>query len=306
MATGSDPVDPKWTAVEPGLPTRVRALATQLTAAAPTRYDAVSAVDGYLQTHEIYDLTSPVPAPGQDAVDDFLFVTHRGFCEQFASAAVIMLRSTGIPARLVTGYSKGDLTSEPGERIMRGTDAHAWIQVWYPGVGWVTSDPTAAATVPPPLRRPRRLSAAPDRHPLPLAAALQIMPGGRVGWLVAFVSLLAVRRARECSSVSSAVADRRQRFRSLPRNRDLATAQSCRRTCASTRRWVGRHASPNRPCARWRAISTQRVARARKLRRRWIVSSVSVTRSCRPLLERSRLLSTCSTACTRHYWCHLK
>ena len=186
-ATGSDPADPKWTAVEPGLPDRVRALAAQLTASAPTRYDAVTAVDDYLQTHETYDLTSPIPAPGQDAVDDFLFVSHRGFCEQFASAAVVMLRSTGIPARLVTGYSQGDLSSEPGERVMRGTDAHAWIQVWYPGVGWVNSDPTAASVLPP-AAAPREAAApASDRHPLPLTAAMRAMPGGRLGWLVAIV-----------------------------------------------------------------------------------------------------------------------
>jgi transglutaminase-like putative cysteine protease len=214
-ATGSDPSDPKWTAVEASLPTRVRVLAAQLAASAPTRYDAVTAVDDYLQTHEIYDLTSPVPAPGQDAIDDFLFVSHRGFCEQFASAAVIMLRSTGIPARLVTGYSKGDLTSEPGERVMRGTDAHAWIQVWYPGVGWVNSDPTATAVLPtavlPTAAAPTTV-AAPDRHPLPLAKAVRAMPGGRLGWLVALVGgpaiaacialLIGVRRRRRPSALT--------------------------------------------------------------------------------------------------------
>jgi transglutaminase-like putative cysteine protease len=189
-AAGSEPADPKWTAVEPGLPTRVRDLAVQLTAGAPTRYDAVSAVDDYLQTHEVYDLTSPVPAPGQDAVDDFLFVSHRGFCEQFASAAVILLRSTGIPARLVTGYTQGDLASQPGERVMLGIDAHAWIQVWYPGVGWVNSDPTATAKAPPVPAPVTTIS--PDRRPLPLAAALRTMPGGRLGWLVALVGLIAV------------------------------------------------------------------------------------------------------------------
>jgi protein-glutamine gamma-glutamyltransferase len=191
-ATGSDAADPKWTAVEPRLPARDRSLAAQLTAAAPTRYDAVTAVDDYLQTHETYDLTSPIPAPGQDAVDGFLFVSHRGFCEQFASAAVVMLRSTGIPARLVTGYSKGDLTSAPGERVMRGTDAHAWIQVWYPGVGWVNSDPTASAVLPPAAAPPAAAAPAPDRHPLPLTAAMRAMPGGRLGWLVALVSVMVI------------------------------------------------------------------------------------------------------------------
>ncbi len=189
-ATGGDPDDPKWTAVEPRLPARVRDLAAQLTASAATRYDAVTAVDDYVQTHEVYDLTSPVPARGHDAVDDFLFVSHRGFCEQFASAAVVMLRSAGIPARLVTGYSQGDLASEPGERVMRGTDAHAWVQVWYPGVGWVNSDPTAAAALP--ISRAHPATATADRHPLPLAAAVRIMPGGRTGWLVALVVFAAI------------------------------------------------------------------------------------------------------------------
>jgi hypothetical protein len=101
-----------------------------------------------------------------------------------------MLRSAGIPARLVTGYSHGDVTSEPGEQVMRGTDAHAWVQVWYPGVGWVNSDPTAAAVLPAPA--PPARVAAPDRHPLPLASALNAMPGGRLGWLVALASCLAL------------------------------------------------------------------------------------------------------------------
>ena len=219
-ARGSDPSDPKWTAVEASLPMRVRVLAAQLTASASTRYDAVSAVDDYLQTHEVYDLTSPVPAPGQDAIDDFLFVSHRGFCEQFASAAVIMLRSTGIPARLVTGYSKGDLASEPGERVMRGTDAHAWIQVWYPGVGWVNSDPTAAAVLPTAASQTTASApttvAAGDRHPLPLIKAVRAMPGGRLGLMVALGSciataacaglLIGVRRRRRPAALTLPVA----------------------------------------------------------------------------------------------------
>ncbi|HEY8728166.1 MAG TPA: transglutaminaseTgpA domain-containing protein, partial [Acidothermaceae bacterium] len=136
---------PQWRQVPADLPARVHALAVSVAGAAPTRYDAVTAIDTYLQTHETYDLDSPRPAAGVDAVDDFLFVSGRGFCEQFASAAVVMLRSLGIPTRLVTGFVQGDVSSFPGQRIMRGSDAHAWIQVWYPGVGWVSSDPTAGS-----------------------------------------------------------------------------------------------------------------------------------------------------------------
>ena len=166
-----------------------------------------------MQTHEVYDLTSPVPAQGQDAVDDFLFVSHRGFCEQFASAAVVMLRSAGIPARLVTGYSQGDLTSEPRERVMRGTDAHAWVQVWYPGIGWVNSDPTAAAVLPVSLATAQTATAPTDRHSPPLAAAVRIMPGGRAGWLAALVGFIAII---SCSALLLGVFRRRVTRASQP------------------------------------------------------------------------------------------
>jgi transglutaminase-like putative cysteine protease len=200
-ATGSDPADPKWTAVEPRLPSRVRTLARQLTVSATTRYDKVSTIDDYLRAHETYDLNSPVPATGADAVDDFLFVSHRGFCEQFATAAVVLLRSLGIPARLVTGYSHGDLTVAAGERVMRGVDAHAWIQVWYPGVGWIASDPTATAVLPAATApvvtavTPTSVAAAPAGSKAavtPLAAAMRAMPVGRLGWLVVLGCLVVI------------------------------------------------------------------------------------------------------------------
>src|SRR5207237_618998 len=78
-----------------GLPARVHSLAASVAGAAPTRYDAVAAIDSYLQTHETYDLDAPEPAADADAVDDFFFVSGRGYCEQFATAAVVMLRSDG-------------------------------------------------------------------------------------------------------------------------------------------------------------------------------------------------------------------
>ena len=140
--------DPRWTQLPTDLPTRVTALGVQLAGRASSRSAAVEAVDDYLRANESYDLDAPLPAPGDDAVDDFLFVSHQGFCEQFATAAVVLLRSAGVPARLVTGYAFGDTATDPGRRIMRGSDAHAWVQVWYPGVGWVSSDPTASASSP--------------------------------------------------------------------------------------------------------------------------------------------------------------
>ena len=142
---GPGPVGAQWIALPPDLPTRDMDLASTIVVGAHDRVDVVTAVESYVRAHETYNLNSPLPAQGVDAVDDFLFVSHQGFCEQFATATVVLLRSLGIPARFVTGYVDGDTTTAPGKRIFRGSDAHAWVQVFYPGVGWVDSDPTAGA-----------------------------------------------------------------------------------------------------------------------------------------------------------------
>ena len=144
--TGGDATSARWRALPPTVPNRVHQLAVQVTANATNRADAARDVETYLNTHETYDLDSPVAAPGADSVDDFLFRTHSGFCEQFASAEVVMLRSLGIPARFVSGFASGH-SDGAGHRVLTAADAHAWVEVWLPGVGWATSDPTAGATL---------------------------------------------------------------------------------------------------------------------------------------------------------------
>jgi hypothetical protein len=146
QASGPDQVEVVNLELPGALPGRVGDLARQLTGAAQTRYDKVKAVEAYLAANERYQLDSPVPAAGEDAVDDFLFVSHRGFCEQFASAETVLLRSVGVPARLVTGLAYGQASSA-GQRVFRASDSHAWVEVWYPGTGWVPSDPTAGASL---------------------------------------------------------------------------------------------------------------------------------------------------------------
>ncbi len=140
-----------------GLPDRVRRLGEQLVQGAPTRYDAVQAVAAYVRGAATYRLDSPVPAPGEDAVDRFLFVDRVGFCEQFASAETVLLRAGGVPARLVTG-----LAGTEGEglvRTYRTGDLHAWVEVPYGQLGWSLSDPTPSGS--PPATSPRaRLDAA--------------------------------------------------------------------------------------------------------------------------------------------------
>jgi len=92
------------------------------------------------------------PAPlGRDAVDDFLFETHEGFCEHYASAFTVLMRAAGIPARVVTGYQGGYWNKLGNYLLVRNSDAHAWSEVWLAGRGWVRVDPTGAV-------RPERVS----------------------------------------------------------------------------------------------------------------------------------------------------
>ncbi|GAA0784485.1 transglutaminaseTgpA domain-containing protein [Marinobacterium sediminicola] len=81
---------------------------------------------------------------GRDSVDQFLFEAKQGYCEHFASATVFVLRSAGIPARVVTGYQGGEWNPYEGYLQVRQYDAHAWVEYWTPGSGWQRLDPTAA------------------------------------------------------------------------------------------------------------------------------------------------------------------
>ncbi len=108
---------------------------------AGSTYDTILAYERWLAANTEYDLDAPVPAG--DAVDDFLFESQRGFCEQIASTLTIMLRSQGVPARLATGYVAGERDRVSGVWKVRASDAHAWVEVWFPQTGWQAFDPTA-------------------------------------------------------------------------------------------------------------------------------------------------------------------
>lgn len=89
-----------------------------------------------------YSLSAP--QLGRDSIDEFLFVTKTGFCEHFSSSFVFLMRSAGVPARVVTGYAGGYLNPVGDYWVVRNSDAHAWAEVWLAGRGWVRIDPTAA------------------------------------------------------------------------------------------------------------------------------------------------------------------
>ena len=119
-----------------------RRLAQAVAGGRSSEYDAVTALTSYLQTHYQYSQQLGHVPPGLDPVDWFLFDVKIGYCEQFATAETLMLRSLGIPARLATGYSTGQYDPVLDQSIVREKDAHAWVEAWFPNDGWVPVDPS--------------------------------------------------------------------------------------------------------------------------------------------------------------------
>lgn len=139
-------VPPDIAAAYAGRPTttsRVRDLARRVTANAPTSYDKVLALEAWLAAHTEYSLDIPRLPKGRDAVDQYLFVDRRGFCEQIGTALVVMARELGIPARLAVGYAPGERNPFTGLYEVKASDAHAWAEIYFPGIGWQGFDPTA-------------------------------------------------------------------------------------------------------------------------------------------------------------------
>ncbi|OQO94072.1 transglutaminase [Saccharomonospora piscinae] len=120
---------------------RVVALAEDLTADADTRFDQAQAVWEYFGPENgfVYD-TETAPATDGDALSDFLLNGKRGYCEQYASAMAVMLRSLDIPARVAVGFTSGYRDGDV--RTITSRDAHAWVEVYFGDLGWVSFDPT--------------------------------------------------------------------------------------------------------------------------------------------------------------------
>jgi transglutaminase-like putative cysteine protease len=134
----------------PSLPAPVRDLAAQLTGNLETTYDKAKAVEDWLFSNaKVGKGTGRLPR-GAEPVERFLFVDKAGSAEQAASAMAVMLRSLDIPARVAVGFLPGDRYALGGEFVVRQRHAHAWVEVWFEGSGWVAFDPSGrGADVPP-------------------------------------------------------------------------------------------------------------------------------------------------------------
>ncbi len=118
---------------------RANALARRLRAQSSSPYEFVLAVEQHLARGYAY---SENPPPSDVPLDDFLFGSKRGYCQQFSGAMALLLRLGGVPARVAAGFAPGVYDSERKEFVVRDLDAHSWVEVFFPGIGWVTRDPT--------------------------------------------------------------------------------------------------------------------------------------------------------------------
>lgn len=128
----------------PTIDSRVPVLAAQISNTSIGDYNKAIAIEHYLKTQ--FGYTLQLPATKQtDPLAHFLFERKQGHCEYFASAMAVMLRTLKIPSRVITGFRNGEFNDVTSQYVIRGSDAHAWVEAYFPERGWVTFDPTPAS-----------------------------------------------------------------------------------------------------------------------------------------------------------------
>ncbi|HXM68319.1 MAG TPA: transglutaminaseTgpA domain-containing protein [Candidatus Acidoferrum sp.] len=146
QATGNPPQFSFSYLKVPALDPRIPQLAVQITASASDNYDKAAALEKYLQSHYGYTLQLQ-RAPLNDPLSNFLFVRKQGHCEYFASSMAVMLRTLGIPSRVVNGFRSDEFNDLTANYVVRARNAHSWVEAYFPGYGWVTFDPTPGGSV---------------------------------------------------------------------------------------------------------------------------------------------------------------
>jgi hypothetical protein len=144
-ASGSYPPEVQQYLQFPSLDPRIPLLATTIRASTANSYDTAAAIENYLRTHFGYTLQLSSTRPS-DPLAEFLFVRKQGHCEYFASSMTVMLRSLGIPARVVNGFRMSEFNDITSQYVVRDSDAHSWVEAYFPGYGWVSFDPTPAGS----------------------------------------------------------------------------------------------------------------------------------------------------------------
>jgi hypothetical protein len=139
------------------------ALAHDLTLNAHTSYDQARAFETYLRAFT-YTLDLPAPPPNREVADFFLFDLQQGYCDYYATTMVVLARAGGLPARLVVGYASGTYDSANARYVVTAADAHSWVEIYFPEIGWVEFEPTGGR---PPIVRPAETAPAELAQALP-------------------------------------------------------------------------------------------------------------------------------------------
>lgn len=141
-----EPLTREWRAAYlqlPQLDPRIEELARSITGRESGPAAKARFLERYLRTHYSYTLELP-PFDPPDPIAYFLFQRKKGHCEYFASSMAVMLRTLGVPSRVVTGFQSGVYNPISGSQLIRSSDAHSWVEAWLPHRGWTTFDPTPA------------------------------------------------------------------------------------------------------------------------------------------------------------------
>ena len=128
----------------PPLDPRIPGLAKQIVGSSSDSYDQATTIERYLASHFGYTLELTGTTP-KDPLADFLFVRKKGHCEYFASSMAIMLRTLGVPSRVVNGFRTTEFNDLTGNYVIRASSAHSWVEAYFAGYGWVSFDPTPGA-----------------------------------------------------------------------------------------------------------------------------------------------------------------
>ena len=147
-ADGSYPADvmAEYLAL-PSVDRRIPRLAEQITASSSNNYDKALALENYLRTRFAYTLQLSRTVP-HDPLANFLFERKEGHCEYFASSMAVMLRTLGIPSRVVNGFRTGEFNDLTSQYVVRASNAHSWVEAYFPNYGWIAFDPTPGASIP--------------------------------------------------------------------------------------------------------------------------------------------------------------
>ena len=137
----------RYLQLPPELPDRVRRLATESGAGAATPYDQALAIERFVRSFP-YETRVPPPPPDRDWVDYTLFDLQTGYSDYYATAMMVMLRTLGVPARVASGFAPGEFVEDEAAYIVYESEAHSWVEVFFPSYGWINFEPSSLRPVP--------------------------------------------------------------------------------------------------------------------------------------------------------------